>query len=97
RQRRGRSEDRVPASGPRLVFGFQPFSIEAASMRAAGRQLHSADQRKAGTLFLGQAVFGEQVDVADPGDAAEILDAVDDDATAMRVRAFAKVIAADVG
>ena len=71
------------------MFGFEPFAVATALMGAAGRQFDPADERDAGTVVVERPVFGEDRQVADAADVAEVDGFVD------RL-GLAEMIAADV-
>jgi hypothetical protein len=76
------------------VLGLEPLAVIAPFVRASGRQFEPTDECEPGALAVGEPIFGEEVEVADPTDGSEVLHAVDGNAARERVRSLAQIIAA---
>jgi hypothetical protein len=78
------------------MLSLEPLAVRAALVRTSRRHLDAADQREARRYSFGQPVFSEQVQVADPRDAAQFLYVVHGRAADVAVLALAQVVAPDV-
>lgn len=91
-----RAADWIDASRSRLMLGFEPLAVIVSPMGASGRKFYATEERECRRAVVEDLVLGDQVEIADTGDAAEANDLVQGDAANMGVRAFAKIVAANV-